>query len=87
MEEGGSRAEWTPESGHGTSPPDSNRTKGELKLVHLQTYTAAVQDVEWLEEGCVVVALKSTNYLRLFNTITMKVSRHGKCCRSCKCWR
>lgn len=83
MEEGSACAGWTSESGRGTSPPELHSTKVELKRLHLETYTAAVQDVEWLEEGCLAVALKGTNYLRLFSTITMQVCRHGDCCGRC----
>lgn len=42
--------------------------------LHVETYAAAVQDVEWIDAGrLVAVALKGSNYLRIFNTVTFKV--------------
>eukprot|EP00884_Botryococcus_braunii_P021127 jgi/Botrbrau1/7699/Bobra.0159s0136.1 len=63
-------------NGDDSSPTDMGMTNCTLRRLHVETYTGAVQDVEWIHEGgLVAVALKGTNYLRLFNTVTLREDR------------
>ena len=55
----------------------TERSEGahEPKLVHREIFPTAVTAVAYLPDGTLVVALRSTNYLRLFEPQTLKV-RH-----------
>lgn len=51
----------------------------EFKLLRSETYLSQVQDVEFIpgaepSQQLLAVALKSTNYLRLFNIVQLKVT-------------
>lgn len=45
----------------------------ELKLVHRERFPTAVTAIAYLPDGTLAVALRSTNYLRLFDPQTLKV--------------
>lgn len=57
----------------------------EFKLLKSETYVSQVQDVEFIasagqSDPLLAVALKSTNYLRLFDMLQLKVIDRCMCC-------
>lgn len=57
----------------------------EFKLLKSETYVSQVQDVEFIPavqqpDQLLAVALKSTNYLRLFDMLRLKVLGRRMCC-------
>jgi hypothetical protein len=61
-------------SGRDSTSTTTDVAISNIEELHVETYNAAVQDIEWIDDGCLVaVALKGTNYLRIFNTLRCKV--------------
>ena len=52
---------------------DAGEGSGEPKLVHKEMFPTAVTAAAYLPDGLVVIALRSTNYLHLFDPKQLKV--------------
>ena len=52
---------------------EESQAAEEPKLRHREAFPTAVTAAAYLPDGCLVIALRSTNYLRLFDPKQLKV--------------